>query len=327
MHLDIHIHTLVNTHTCVYVYIHIYLYMYLFLNTHVHLYMHFGTALTLTLTLTLSPALPHSYTQGTKVKSESCHTYEWVMSYMWMSHVTHMNESQGTRVGSESHGIRLPCRYICANTSHMYGCCSVSCRICCSVCCTVCCSVCCSVLHFVAVCVAVCVTCFCSVCCSVCCRVCCRVYCRVCCRGCCRVCCIVCCSGCCIVCCSVLVPHICMSNDSYVTHMCISDAYMYETHMYQSRHTYEWNTPSTQIYLCVTSHISYVRHVWMSLEWAVSYCHTCAFFAGIYLTHIWIIYACDMTHLYCNVTHSYVWHESFICVTWVLGMYGVRKDL
>jgi len=25
--------------------------------------------------------------------NESCHTYEWVMSHIWMSHVTHMNES------------------------------------------------------------------------------------------------------------------------------------------------------------------------------------------------------------------------------------------
>jgi len=24
---------------------------------------------------------------------EACHTYEWVMSHIWMSHVTHMNES------------------------------------------------------------------------------------------------------------------------------------------------------------------------------------------------------------------------------------------
>jgi len=25
--------------------------------------------------------------------SESCHTYEWVMSHIWVSHVTHMSES------------------------------------------------------------------------------------------------------------------------------------------------------------------------------------------------------------------------------------------
>jgi len=28
--------------------------------------------------------------------NESCHTYEWVMSHTWMSHVTHMNESYHT---------------------------------------------------------------------------------------------------------------------------------------------------------------------------------------------------------------------------------------
>jgi len=28
--------------------------------------------------------------------NESCHTYEWVMSRIWMSHVTHMNESWHT---------------------------------------------------------------------------------------------------------------------------------------------------------------------------------------------------------------------------------------
>ena len=28
--------------------------------------------------------------------NESCNTYEWVMSHIWMSHVTHMNESHHT---------------------------------------------------------------------------------------------------------------------------------------------------------------------------------------------------------------------------------------
>ena len=34
------------------------------------------------------PRLPPS-----ELMNESCHTYEWVMSHMWMSHVTLMNES------------------------------------------------------------------------------------------------------------------------------------------------------------------------------------------------------------------------------------------
>ena len=34
---------------------------------------------------------------------ESCHTYEWVMSHIWMSHVTHMNESCHTYEWVMSH--------------------------------------------------------------------------------------------------------------------------------------------------------------------------------------------------------------------------------
>ena len=35
--------------------------------------------------------------------NESCHTYEWVMSHIWMSHVTHMNESCHTYEWFMSH--------------------------------------------------------------------------------------------------------------------------------------------------------------------------------------------------------------------------------
>ena len=35
--------------------------------------------------------------------NESCHTYEWVMSHIWMGHVTHMNESCHTYAWVMSH--------------------------------------------------------------------------------------------------------------------------------------------------------------------------------------------------------------------------------
>ena len=35
--------------------------------------------------------------------NESCHTYEWVMSHIWISHVTHMNESCHTYEWVMSH--------------------------------------------------------------------------------------------------------------------------------------------------------------------------------------------------------------------------------
>ena len=38
----------------------------------------------------------------------------------------------------------------------------------------------------------------------------------------------------------------------------------------------------------------------------------------------WLIHMCDMTHSYVwhdsFMTHSYVWHDSFICVTWLIHM-------
>ena len=38
-------------------------------------------------------------------------------------------------------------------------------------------------------------------------------------------------------------------------------------------------------------------------------------------THVpWIIHMCDMTHYVCEMTHLYVWHDSFICVTWFIHM-------
>jgi len=37
------------------------------------------------------------------VVNESCHTYEWVMSHIWMSHVTHTNESCHIRMSHATH--------------------------------------------------------------------------------------------------------------------------------------------------------------------------------------------------------------------------------
>jgi len=35
----------------------------------------------------------------------------------------------------------------------------------------------------------------------------------------------------------------------------------------------------------------------------------------------WLIHMCDMTHSYVwHVTHLYMWHDSFICVTWLIHM-------
>ena len=45
------------------------------------------------------------------------------------------------------------------------------------------------------------------------------------------------------------------------------------------------------------------------------------------MTHIWmgpIIHVICLIHM-CDMTHSYVWHDSFICVTWLIHV--TRRDL
>jgi len=61
--------------------------------------------------------------------NESCHTYEWVMSHIWMSHVTHMNESCHTceYVMAHvwmSHVTRMTCLWLqCVAVNDTPGCC------------------------------------------------------------------------------------------------------------------------------------------------------------------------------------------------------------
>jgi len=42
-----------------------------------------------------TPGIFHTYNSSRSLKelNESCHTYEWVMSHIWMNHVRHTNES------------------------------------------------------------------------------------------------------------------------------------------------------------------------------------------------------------------------------------------
>ena len=55
--------------------------------------------------------IPKSFSGGVRrskspircLRNESCHTYEWVMSHIWMSHVTHTNESRHTYEWVMSH--------------------------------------------------------------------------------------------------------------------------------------------------------------------------------------------------------------------------------
>ena len=74
----------------IHTYMFVYIYIYIQANTHTH-------------TRTYTPkhilndtyARVHTGTQG-YMSHEPCHTYGWVTSHIWMSHVTHMDESRHT---------------------------------------------------------------------------------------------------------------------------------------------------------------------------------------------------------------------------------------
>ena len=124
--------------------------------------------------------------------------------------------------------------------------------------------------------------------------------------------------------CATWLIHMCKMTHSYVWHNSIDYA------------MYVWH----DIYKCAMSRrlISQVTHIWHSLiqrngafsTWtsggfdSKSHWHACA---------TWLIHMCDMTHSYvqhdsficvswlihmCYMTHSYVWHDSFIFVTWLM---------
>jgi len=40
----------------------------------------------------------------------------------------------------------------------------------------------------------------------------------------------------------------------------------------------------------------------------------------------WLVYTCDMTIRICGMANLYVWHDSFICVTWLLHMFDMTHS-
>jgi len=81
------------------------------------------------------------------------------------------------------------------------------------------------------------------------------------------------------------------------------------THMDESRHTYEWVMPQNW-----TSHITHMNESWTLKKWLLV-------IYGCVMWHIWMRHATHMDgscHTHERVmTHPYVWHDSFICVTWL----------
>ena len=108
---------------------------------------------------------------------------------------------------------------------------------------------------------------------------------------------------------NLFVKSLTHSHDSF-----ICATWLIVAHMNESCRTYEW----------------VMSHIWMSHEW-----YALIRQISNTLTHdvINLIHMCDMTQSYvwhdsficvtwrihmCDMTHSYVWHDSFICATWNL---------
>ena len=76
------------------------------------------------------------------------------------------------------------------------------------------------------------------------------------------------------------------------------------THMNESCHTHEW----------VTSHI------WMSRPVVYVTHHINCMYCVTYITDIFHICTAWLMNM-CDMTHSYEWHDSFICVTWLIHVW------
>ena len=104
------------------------------------------------------------------------------------------------------------------------------------------------------------------------------------------------------------------------------------THTNESCLTYEWVMPHVRM-----SHFIHIHESCHKYEWTMPY--ICA--AIISICVIWLFAMCDMTHSYvwhdsflyvtwlifmCDMTRSYVWHDSFLCEPWLIPMCDMTRS-
>jgi len=119
------------------------------------------------------------------------------------------------------------------------------------------------------------------------------------------------------------------------------------THMNESRHTYEWVT--SHIWMSHVPHMNESSHLMRVCEWVTHMNKSHIWMSHTYewVTHMKeshtksnsqkldsslpLVRACDMTYVWqdsficvtwlvhmCDMTHAYVWHDSFMCLTWLV---------
>ena len=109
----------------------------------------------------------------------------------------------------------------------------------------------------------------------------------------------------------ISMKYVTPTNESCPTYAWVMSRHRVGSHM--SRHTYHITH--------VTSHTSRHTHP-ISPDVCTSYItfHAWNAYRILHICGIWLIYTWDMTHLY-------VWHDSFVCVTWLICMCDMAQTL
>ena len=92
-----------------------------------------------------------------------------------------------------------------------------------------------------------------------------------------------------------------------MNHMC-DTCVTWLIHMRVVTHAYVWHDP----FICVT---------WLILMCGMTHDDSCPTYEWI-MSHTWKSRATHTNALIrmCDMTHSYAWHDSFVCVTWLVHM-------
>jgi len=137
--------------------------------------------------------------------------------------------------------------------------------------------------------------------------------------------------------CATCLIHMCDMTHSHVWHdsfICVT----WHIHMSGTPYAYVWHDSFTcvtwLIHMCDMTH-SYVWRDSFTAIWAILRRVTSAAFVHhSFIRMTWPINICDMIHMSFRYvpwliyprTHSYVWHVSFVCVTWLIHTYEERHE-
>ena len=133
--------------------------------------------------------------------------------------------------------------------------------------------------------------------------------------------------------CVTWLIYMCDKTHSYVWHdtfICVT----WLIHMCDVSHSYVWHSSRTRVtcmvHVCDMSH-AHVRFILDSFICGTWFIHMCVTWSRIntfammrsYVGHD-SIFTCEM--IMCDMTHSYVWHVSLICMTWLIHMYDMTHS-